>query len=130
VAYGYRVALSLELRPAEHNNVLEEGDENLWDDVQVDEDYVTDVSYFYARKIFNFLNAILGRELSWFANKNNRSQQRFMEPVRVPNRPRRPPSGTHESTLDQRVLDQLSGCSITTSSTVSNQRRSIYNLEC
>jgi hypothetical protein len=44
VAFGYRVGLSLELRPAEVNEVLEERDENIWDDVQVDDEYTNEVS--------------------------------------------------------------------------------------
>ncbi|XP_059470868.1 uncharacterized protein LOC132193927 isoform X2 [Neocloeon triangulifer] len=42
VAYGYRVALSLELRPAEHNEVLEAEDENLWDEVLLDDEYTSE----------------------------------------------------------------------------------------
>jgi hypothetical protein len=44
VAFGYRVGLSLELRPAELNEVLEERDDNIWDDVQVDDEYTNEVS--------------------------------------------------------------------------------------
>lgn len=44
VAFGFRVGLSLELRPAEPNEVLEERDENIWDDVQVDDEYTNEVS--------------------------------------------------------------------------------------
>ncbi|CAB3373926.1 Hypothetical predicted protein [Cloeon dipterum] len=39
VAYGYRVALSLELRPAEHNDVLESSEGDIWDEVVLDDEY-------------------------------------------------------------------------------------------